>query len=134
MKAKYSLALMLGLTLGVVSAAFAQDAVPVVTNDEFLGAFLEAIGGIKGASGIAIAFAVVKLLMKFIGTPWADSLLKNNGQWKLTVYLVLSALSTMMAVVVAGGTWGAALVSAGVISALGVLMNQLYKQFVEKKN
>lgn len=131
---RYTLALILGLTLGFVSAAFAQDAVPVVTNDEALQALFSMVGGLKGASAIAIAYAVCQFLMKFIGTPWADSLLKNNGQWKLTIYLVLSLLVTTLGVVVAGGTWGAALASGGAVAAFGVLVNQLWKQFMEKKN
>lgn len=127
-------ALILGHVIGYASTSFAQDVVPVATNDEFIQVLMQSIGGAQGATAIGIAFLIVKLLMKFVGTPWADGLLKNNGAWKLTIYLGLSFASTVLGVVTAGGTIGAALLSGASISALGVLFNQVYKQFFVKKD
>lgn len=112
--------------------AFAQEVTPI-SNEDFISALLQSLGGIKGASVLAIVGLVVQLIMKFIGTPWADSLLKNSGQWKLTLVLLLSYVGGVVTLMATTGVpFGTAVLHASVMSSLMVLINQIYKQFFVK--
>jgi len=111
----------------------AQDVlVPIVTNEQFLISLVASIGGATGLKTMGIVALAVQVLMKFLGTPWADSLMKNNGQWKLTAYLVFTLVGGVVGLMVSGLSFGAAFVHSGTLAALGVLANQLYKQFLVK--
>lgn len=121
--------------------ASAQDLGPVqdvyTTLPDFLGDLINSVGGMKGASAMAIAFAVVKLLMKAMGLPFVQNLFSGDavkGQWKITIVIVLSLISGVLGLVVSGVDLGAALVHSTTLAAYSVLFNQLYKQFVEKKS
>jgi hypothetical protein len=114
---------------------FAQDlVVPVSSNEDFIGLLLQSLGGLKGASSLAIAGIVVQLLMKFVGTPWADKLFANAGPWKLIIVALLSYLSGVVGLMASAGlSFGAAALHSSVLAAFMVFLNQVYKQFIEKK-
>lgn len=115
--------------------ALAQDIlVPIITNEQFLMSLVASVGGAAGLKGLALVAVVVQVLMKFIGTPWAKTLLKNNGQWKLTIYLILTLAGGVTALMVGGLTIGAAILHSVTLASFGVLGNQLYKQFVVNKD
>jgi hypothetical protein len=114
---------------------FAEDAPVVVPNQEFLGFLIQSIGGFSGASTLVAVGLVVQILMKFIGTPWADLLFgAASGKWKLLIVAVLSLAGGVLGLMTAGGlTLGAALVHSATLTAVMVLFNQVYKQFILKE-
>lgn len=116
---------------------YAQDVVPIlppVSNEDFLGLLIQSIGGLKGASTLAIVGVVVQLLMKFVGTPFADGLFKNAGPWKLSLVGLLSWAGGVLSLMqVSHLSFGAAFVHSSSLMAFMVLANQIYKQFLEQK-
>lgn len=116
--------------------ALAQDAVimPVPTEPipsaEFFSALIASIGGFKGASALGIAYIVVQLVMKFFSTAMGSF----AGKWRLVIVTGLSIVCGVLSLKVAGVSWSAALMHSQVLAALSVYLNQLWKQFVEKKD
>ncbi len=118
----------------VMAQAVTPD-VPAVSNTDFLQALIQSLGGIKGAGALAIAGVVVQLLIKFLGTPLAGSVLANvSGAWKLTAVVTLSLVSGVLALMLPPTSLGlgAALVHSSTLTAFMVFGNQVYKQFLEK--
>ena len=85
---------------------------------------------LKGAGAMAIAAAVVQTIMRFFKTPLASF----AGKWRLFIVACLSLVATVLSGMAAGASFWACLVSGATLTAFQVLMNQIYKQFVEKKN
>lgn len=111
----------------------AQD-IPVVENADFLQQLLSSLGGLKGAGALAIAYFVVQLLLKLLGTPLFGSVTKKvAGHIKLTIYLVLSIPACILAAKMSGLDWGAAVMHSSTVTAIGIALNQIYKQYIEKK-
>jgi len=109
--------------------AYAQDVVvPVGTNEAFLLSLAAAIG-LKEATTLGIVQAVVQVLMKFIVSPWAESLLAKSGAAKLYIYLGLNILGGVIAGMVSENlTIMQALLSSGVLASIMLLVNQIMKQ------
>lgn len=113
----------------------AQEAVPAVTNEQFLLFLAASIGGIGGLKTLGIVQVAAQVFMKFLGTPWADSLTKKNGAIKITIYLVFVIVAGVAGLMLKDGlTIGAALLHSTTLAAFGVLANQLWKQYFEKKD
>lgn len=109
--------------------AFAQDAVP---TEEFLKALIASIGGMKGASHLAIAGVVVQLLIMLLKTPLMGSVFKKiGGQWKLTVVSGLSLIAGVISLKLSGVELGAALIHSTTLTAFMVFANELYKHFAK---
>lgn len=108
--------------------------IPVLTNEQFIEQVLALLGGIKGASSLAIIAILAQVFMKFVGTPWADILANGSdvGKYKLTIFLFCTYLLSVVTQIVAGVSVVQALTSATALSALMVLLNQIYKQFFQK--
>ncbi len=127
------------------ATAFAQDVgdiQPVLTdvsNQDFLGDLLQSLGGLNGASALAATAILIKLLLKFLSTPWGQNVLGKAfkdmaGGWKLTIVTGLSLAGGVIGLMTAGGlSAGAALVHSTTLAAFMVFSNQIYKQFFEKK-
>lgn len=115
--------------------------VPVVDpNMDFLNLLMQSLGGIKGASALAIAGIVVKLLLKALDLPLVAGLMgKAFKDWasglKLTVVLALSYVAGVIGLMVppTSLSLGAALVHSSTLAAFVVLSNQVYKHWIEKK-
>ena len=125
------------ICLGTV--AMAQIADPVITpvsDSDFLSFLLQSLGGIKGASTLAIVGVVVQVLIKFLGTDLFGNLFKNvTGAMKLLIVAVLTLVSGVVGLVgVEGLSISAALLHSTTLTAFLVLGNQIYKQFVVKKD
>lgn len=119
---------------GAALAQIAEVTIPAVSNTDFLIALGDSIGGMKGGSAVVIAGIVTQLLMKFIGTPWAEAMFgKDAGPWKFTIAAVLSFATGILGLVTSGLTVGAALIHSTTLFAFMVMVNQIYKQFFEKK-
>lgn len=124
----YSFAGLAVLSLLFTIAAFAQTGVIVPPTNDEMGALLAALGGLKGASAVAIAVVVVQGLMLLLRT----SLGEMAGKWRLLIVYLLSIVSVVLALKVSGVDLGAALVHANTLAALQVFLNQVFKQFFQK--
>ena len=114
--------------------AFAQDVVAPISNEDFLKLLVESIGGIRGAASLAVAGIVVKLLLAFLSSEFFGKLFKNlSGEIKLLIVSALSLAAGVIALMTSGLPLGAALVHSSTLTAFLVLFNQIYKQFIEKK-
>lgn len=107
--------------------------VPDVSNLDFLEFFLKSIGGVQGASALAILALLVQIFMKFVGTPWANNLLVGKGETKLMLVLGLTYVGGISTLMVGGLTFGAAFLHSTSLSALLVLLNEIYSRFIAKK-
>lgn len=92
--------------------------------------FLAALGGIKGASSLAIAALAVQGLMLLFRSSVGNFI----GKYKLLTVLGLSLVSGILALKLNGVDIGAALVHSTTMASFQVFLNQLYKQFFEKKD
>lgn len=101
----------------------------VVDTNVFLMELIKSLGGIKGASGLAIAALVTQLIMKALQTPLAAMM----GKYRLLVVALLSLVSGVLALMVSGVTLPMALLHSTTLTAVQVFVHQILKQFAEKK-
>lgn len=106
--------------------------IPVLTNEEFLSQAVKLIGGFKGASTLIAIGIVVQVFMKFIATPWADSLPGDAGKYKLIAYLACTYALGVVTQMGTGVEIIPALFGSTSLASLGLLINQIYKQFYVK--
>lgn len=104
---------------------------PVVPDAEFFSYLIQSLGGLSGASTLAIVGIVVQVLIKLMSTPMLGKLFTTlSGAWKLTIVSVLSLAGGVVTLMTANGlTIGAALMHSATLTAFMVLFNQVYKQF-----
>jgi len=115
--------------------AFCQEVLPVTTNEDFIKWVIATIGALKGASPYVIAGIVVELILKIFSTEMFGFMFKKlKGHVKLTIVLSLSYVAGVIALLISGETWMASLMNAASISAFLVLFNQIYKQYIVKKD
>lgn len=117
--------------------ALAQVAMPdpslPVSSDEFIQLLLNSLGGLKGASGLAVTMVVVQLVMAFLRTPIADSLFgKPSAKLRLVIVSALTVVGGVVALKISGLSTGAALVHASTMAYLQVFLHNLYSNFIEK--
>lgn len=118
----------------VCSTAFAQAAslpvTDIATNDA-VGQLLQSLGGLKGASGLAIAAAITQAVVLFFRTPLANF----AGKYRLLIVLGLNIGLGVLTLMTQGGlSVGAALLHSMTLSAFSVFGHQVYKQLTEKKD
>lgn len=133
MKKYFSLILLLLFT-GVF--VFAQEGTPpaVSPTEDFLKLLMESIGGMKGASALAISALVVQLLIKLLKLPLVDGFFsKLAGTWKLVIVMSMTLISGVLSLMVSGVSFGAAVIHSTTLSAFMVLGNEIYKHFVAEK-
>lgn len=116
---------------------FGQDVPEVLTpTDDFIKLFLASLGGIKGASVLAIVGIVLKLLFAFLNSELSGKIgfmRQMNPGIKLFIILVISYASGLITLMTVNGLgFGAAFIHSTSMSALIVLLNQGYKKFIEK--
>jgi hypothetical protein len=112
--------------------AFAQEAVdPTV---DFLKLLIESIGGMKGASALAIAALVVQLIVRFLDLPFVGGWFGEKSGWiKLLIVSGLTMVAAPIGLVATGMSWPAALIHSATLSAVMVFVNQVMKQFAARK-
>ena len=133
---KFFMYALLAITASLLAMAFgfAQDIVAPIPTVDFLSFLVTSLGGVKGASALAIAGIVSKVLLSFVGSELFDKWFKGlEGGVKLFISLALSFVSGLIALKMSGVDWAAALVHSSTLSAFVVLSNQAYKQWFEKK-
>lgn len=106
---------------------FAQDSLPVPSSDE-LQALLVAIGGAKGAGALAVAALGVQAVMMLLRTGLGDLV----GKYRLLIVYLLTVVSSVLALKMAGVGVGAALIHSQTIAAIQVFGNQVFRQFFVK--
>ncbi len=127
--------------------AYAQEAVaPAVAavattadpNVQFLQMLLASLGGLKGASTLAIVGAVIQMLLQFIDLPWATGVFGKmfsdwQGHKKLLTVSFLTLVGGVVSLVSLNHlSWGAALVHSTTLTAFMVFANQIYQQVTKK--
>lgn len=116
----------------IFSPLFAQVAGDVLSEPSSVEimAFLAALGGLKGASSLAIAAAAVQAIMLLL----RSSLGSFAGKFKLLIVLLLSVVSGVIALKLNGVELGAALLHSSTMASFQVFANQVYKQFFVKED
>lgn len=115
-----------------------EPTVTPVSTDDWFSFVLQSMGGLKGARALAIALALTKILIMFMGTPLFGSLAGFvfhgfTGGTKLTIVLGLNVVASVLALMASGGvTLGAALIHSSTIAMVSVFINQVYKQYFQK--
>lgn len=127
------------MILMIATAAMALEQVgdtPTVSNTEFLSFLSLSIGGLKGASAIAIAYTLSQILMTFLKSEWGFSLSKNwSNKAKFVVYFLVALVAGLLTLVHIGGlSWGAAATHSTVVAFVGAGLYRIYELFFEKKD
>lgn len=95
-----------------VPAAVAEgekEAEQNVTTTDFYADLLGSLGGMVGASALAIAGIVVAFLRKWIATPLANQYFTNTPLWREAITMVLAWAGGVIALMTSAGlTFGAA--------------------------
>lgn len=122
------------LLTSFVTVAFAQEGSDVISSGDFFELLLQSLGGIKGASTLAIVGIVVKLILAFFNSELVGKVFKNlKGSLKILIVTGLSLVGGVVSLMTVNGLdFAAALLHSTTLSAFLVFGNQLYKQFVEK--
>lgn len=114
-----------------------QGQAKVCDNADLVGALVKSMGGFKGASALAIAFIIAKILLLFILSPFAVSVLPflAKGMWRLTVAYGVNLVVGVLGLMVADAhvTFGIALVHANTLALASVFANQAFKQYLTSK-
>lgn len=112
---------------------FGQEIQPIATED-FVKLLFESMGGLKGASTLAVVAVGVQLLMKFLATPIGGNVLNMvPGKIKLLIFSTLSLVGGVLGLMTSGLGFSAAILHSTTITALGVFAHQVWKQFFENK-
>ena len=94
------------IVTGFAALAFANTlpvVIPSVTNTQFIEALLISMGGLKGASTLAVIATALQLIFKALGTPMFGSLFnKLEAQVKFIIVGLLSIASLAVAQMVTG--------------------------------
>jgi hypothetical protein len=111
-------------------AAVAAVVPPVVppTQDEWT-ALLTSIGGLKGASSMAIAAVVIQGLMLLFRTKLGEM----AGKFRLLIVSVLTLVGGIIALKISGVEGPALFMHSTTLLSFQVLLNQVMKQFFSAK-
>lgn len=114
-----------------------QGQAKVCEEKDLLSFLFLSMGGLKGASALAIAFFVAKLLLLLLLSPAMVTIFPKlaQGGWKLTaavfMNLIVGVLSLMLPPV--GLSLSAALTHSSVLALGSVFANQAFKQYLTVK-
>lgn len=110
----------------------------LMSSGDFFSSMLTALGGIKNASTMGIIIIVLQIIFKFLNSELAGKIgfLRNlEPGVKLIIILVISYATGILTLMNTGEglSFGAAFIHSSSMSALMVLLNQVYKKFVSDK-
>lgn len=100
-----------------------------VPLEEVLQAVMALVGGVKGASVLAISALAIQVLLKF----FSSSLSSFAGKYKLMIVYALSLVAGVVSSLVAGVGVVQAVLNANVLAAAQVFGFEVYKQFFQKE-
>jgi hypothetical protein len=103
------------------------EIVPAPTDADVLAQILKLIGGVSGASALAIAVLVTQTLTVVFSSHWGDLL----GKWKLLAIYGLAVISPVVTALASGTSLLAAVINGTVIAAVQVFVNEVIKHFKE---
>lgn len=115
--------------------AFAQIELPTTptTTNEVISALASLIGGVQGASTLAIVVLVGQFLAKFVLSPLWESL-KLDPKYKFVVFGLTQLIAAITPLMIQGQTFVQAL-SSGVVLLLVVQYgHRIYELFFETKS
>ena len=129
------------MLLTSVFSVFAQE-VPVevtkeiISNSDLIELLIKSVGGAKGASTLAIVGIAVKFILAFFNSELGGKAFKGmKGSLKLLIVTGLTMVSGVVSLMSVNGLeFGAAMIHSATLSAFLVFGNQVYKQFIEKKD
>jgi hypothetical protein len=101
---------------------------PVIPYDQALQQLLALLGGLKGATAMAVVVVVVQGLMLALKTPLGD----YAGKYKLLAITGLTLVGGVGALLLSHVTIVGALTNATTIAAIQVFIHQIVSQFTEK--
>jgi hypothetical protein len=112
-----------------------QGNAKVCEDKDLLAHLLLSMGGLKGASALAIAFVISKFLLLFLLSPLFSNIFPSllKGGVKLLVALGLNVVVGVLGLLVAEVPLSAAIVHSSTLAAFSLLGNQAYKQWLTKK-
>jgi len=113
------------MLFALVSVRAFADVTDTIPTDQWLGELFGVLGGLKGASALAIAAVATQVVMKLAQTPLAAV----AGKWRLTAVCVLSLAAAVLTQMAAGSSFVAALVNGSTLAAVQVLAHQVWTQF-----
>lgn len=99
---------------------------------DFLQLLISSMGGVKGASSLAIVGVVIQCLMGFIRLSFSDKFFGKIN--KMVVIYGLSVVGGVIALMSQGISLQAALIHANSLAAYQVFLHQAIKQYADKKN
>jgi len=112
-----------------------QGNAKVCEDKDLLQHLLVSMGGLKGASALAIAFVISKFLLLLLLSPIFSNIFPSllKGGVKLLIALGLNVVVGVLGLMVADVSFGAAIVHSSSLAAFSLLGNQAYKQWLTKK-
>lgn len=119
----------------VVNVAVPVVVPPVDPNGEFINLLIASLGGLKGASTLAIVGIVVQIIIKALNLPIAGKLFSESKGWiKLLIVSGLTLVGGVTGLMsVEKLSFAAALIHSTTLTALMVFGNQLIQHFSPKK-
>lgn len=111
----------------VASTAFAQAAINPPTSAE-LTAFLATIGGLKGASAMAIAAFAVQGILLFFRSSFGNL----AGIYQLLIVNAMTLVAGILALMMSGQSFLQALLNSQTLAMIQVFAHQVLTQFGKK--
>lgn len=119
------------MALFLTLSALGQEAANLKI-DEYLPLLLNSLGGIKGASGLAVAATIVQVVMYSLRLDMVQKRLpKLLGKHKLILIYALSLVSGVLSLRLQGIDLMASLLHSNTLAAYQVLAHQAFKQLKE---
>src|SRR3954466_424795 len=126
---KLSLGLLLILAICLVPVgALAQEIVPPSGAD--FQALFASLGGLAGMKALAIVAVVIQAMMLLVRSQAGELL----GKYRFLIVYAGSMILAPIALISSGVSVGAAFVHANTLAAIQVFLNQIFKQFIVKKD
>lgn len=109
------------------------DAEANVTNEDFIADLLGSLGGLAGATTLAIVGIVITLGRKFLLTPWAAKTFENDHMWREAITLVLAWAGGVVGLMqTASMTFGAAFLHSTTLGAFLLAGAAVYRAINHK--
>jgi hypothetical protein len=99
-------------------------------TESWLYAIFSFLSSAKGLTAMGVAVGLTQLVMMYLRTPLANF----SGRWRLSLVALFTVFHVVLTGLAAGLPLQGALAQAPVLTAVQVLLNQVWKQFFEKES
>jgi len=120
-----------GFAQEAATLVMSPDLTQTVEVQDFLKFLVESLGGVKGASSLAIIALVVQAVLLLVRMKFADKVTKG---YKLIIVYSLSMIGGILALMSQGVDLQTALFHANSLAAYQVLFHQAIKIYADKKD